>query len=940
MAQFETWLNVDLKKPLRIHTVNGTTFCQDSRGNLLGALVTDGGVTAALSGRVLGYCLRSDGQTVVVTGQCQQNRAWIELPEAAYAVPGLMQIVIRLVSGDQKTVLAAFQVSVQRTTTDVLVDPGRVVPSLEELLAKLEAVDVAAVRANEAAVSAQGAAERIGTVMSYLAPPYSQTKDYAVGECMAYNGKIYRCKQAFEALELLMMDENGDLLNIEWEQVTAWDMAEGAAEQKAQALIGGMTAAASQVTGTPTVSVTTSSGHYHLAFGIPKGDKGDKGDKGEKGDKGDKGDPGVPGPTGSQGVSIASISLEHVLSGTTEEVLFMGGNEEIPPYEAGYYYWSRTKTTLTDGTVIYGRPYLNKALNDIYGAIAEIGAAQEAAGSETVQAMVRALPQNIVTGPEAAFSGAVEDVPVDSLVVEIKPFQAGEGVPSKQNVRPLSGWSGVTVHVPTQEPLTEEWQKLRAYGQSKYPVGSEITIGRYDGKDLVWQVADYGSKLDPATGKVRPCVTLMSKIAVQNMQYKAREALYYVDEAVFPSGMPAGTYYFTLEGKKGVYSSENGKNFQFTLNADVPVGGQLVFAAHPDNKLEGSALEVFNSVGGTARAQRAVLSVGSEGTYLGATDGNTPNMNYGRRIFYGSNNYGNSDARQWINSAAAANQWWRPANKFDRQANTYNLPGFLTAFSSDFVAAVAQTQIDCGSNGVYELPGQELNAEYTVQDKFFLPSREEVGLGAEGTESQAWALYGGAYGKEPLRRRDQYGTHAGVLLRSCVKETAEQGYCINNTLKAEAVDAAVSTSKWVVPACILWTDVEETFQYDFSETAGTIYGGVLDVTRGLLTVTKAYIERWNYTTLPGGWISSSAVYDASYKPLPNQYDQVVYDLYKPVTYTLTPHEVKCLLANNRFWCDAGDVMVKYRMTVEACVDKKLAEWKQEMEAAAAQDGGE
>ena len=94
-----------------------------------------------------------------------------------------------------------------------------------------------------------------------------------------------------------------------------------------------------------------------------------------------------------------------------------------------------------------------------------------------------------------------------------------------------------------------------------------------------------------------------------------------------------------------------------------------------------------SSVGGTARAQRAVLSVGSEGTYLGATDGNTPNMNYGRRIFYGSNNYGNSDARQWINSAAAANQWWRPANKFDRQANTYNLPGFLTAFSSDFVAA-------------------------------------------------------------------------------------------------------------------------------------------------------------------------------------------------------------------------------------------------------------
>ena len=138
MAQFETWLNVDLKKPLKVHVISGTAFSQDNRGNLVGAVVTDGGLASALEGTVMGYCVRADGQTVVVHGGHALNRAWIELPEAAYAAPGMMQIAIRLVNGDQKTVLAAFQATVQRTSTDTLVDPGEAVPDLEDILFRLE----------------------------------------------------------------------------------------------------------------------------------------------------------------------------------------------------------------------------------------------------------------------------------------------------------------------------------------------------------------------------------------------------------------------------------------------------------------------------------------------------------------------------------------------------------------------------------------------------------------------------------------------------------------------------------------------------------------------------------------------------------------------------------------------------------------------------------
>ena len=373
MAQFETWLNVDLKKPLKVHVISGTAFSQDNRGNLVGAVVTDGGLASALEGTVMGYCIRADGQTVVVHGGHALNRAWIELPEAAYAAPGMMQIAIRLVNGDQKTVLAAFQATVQRTSTDTLVDPGEVVPDLEDILAKLDEMDAAIAATDASAANAAAAAARIGSVMSFLAPAYEQ-RAYAVGECMTCNGKIYRCKTAWSATDLLPIDDHGDGVSGSWEQVTAWDMAEGAAELKASEILGGMTASAAQVTGNPTVTVTTPSGHYHLAFGIPKGEKGDTGERGEQGIRGPQGEQGIQGP---QGVSVTSIVVEHALSPSSTEVIFIDGTEEIPEYREGFYYWSRTKTTYTDGSVVTGAPYLDNALNDTYGAIAAFDEKEE-----------------------------------------------------------------------------------------------------------------------------------------------------------------------------------------------------------------------------------------------------------------------------------------------------------------------------------------------------------------------------------------------------------------------------------------------------------------------------------------------------------------------------------------------------------------------------------
>ena len=49
------------------------------------------------------------------------------------------------------------------------------------------------------------------------------------------------------------------------------------------------------------------------------------------------------------------------------------------------------------------------------------------------------------SGPNASFDDGAEDRPMKSLVAHIEPVQAGSGDPSPDNVRPITGWTGVKV---------------------------------------------------------------------------------------------------------------------------------------------------------------------------------------------------------------------------------------------------------------------------------------------------------------------------------------------------------------------------------------------------------------------------------------------------------------------------------------------------------------
>ena len=111
----------------------------------------------------------------------------------------------------------------------------------------------------------------------------------------------------------------------------------------------------------------------------------------------------------------------------------------------------------------------------------------------------------------------------------------------------------------------------------------------------------------------------------------------------------------------------------------------------------------------------------------------------------------------------------------------------------------------------------------------------------------------------------------------------------------------------------------DTYTITFPSSAGTVYGGTLDVTTGKLTVDRAQISSYAGETLPGAWISDRDVYAAGATPTTGA--QVVYELATPITYTLTPQQIALLRGNNNVWADTGDTTLAYRQDVATLLER-------------------
>lgn len=121
--------------------------------------VFDGGEAVALTGATItGYFVRTDGNTVAIQGSAEGNAAAVTLAQACYAFEGDLKGVMRLTLGGKTITLSVLTLMVRKVLTNAIIDPGNAIPSLEDLLAQIEAMETATAAANTAAGAANTAA--------------------------------------------------------------------------------------------------------------------------------------------------------------------------------------------------------------------------------------------------------------------------------------------------------------------------------------------------------------------------------------------------------------------------------------------------------------------------------------------------------------------------------------------------------------------------------------------------------------------------------------------------------------------------------------------------------------------------------------------------------------------------------------------------------------
>jgi hypothetical protein len=190
MAVVKINLSCELSEAVKVPYLHGNLFSQDNQANVINVAVFEDGEPVELAGTVTANVIRPDGGTVAVTGGTYSgNVATITMPSAVYAIPGAISVAVKITLDSVVTTIAAFAATVYATSTDTAVDPGTIIPSIQTLIAEIEAA-VDSIPAD------------YSSLWATLAPNYSNlTFPVAVGQYCTYDGGFYRCNTAIATQE-------------------------------------------------------------------------------------------------------------------------------------------------------------------------------------------------------------------------------------------------------------------------------------------------------------------------------------------------------------------------------------------------------------------------------------------------------------------------------------------------------------------------------------------------------------------------------------------------------------------------------------------------------------------------------------------------------------------------------------------------------------------
>lgn len=273
-----------------------------------------------------------------------------------------------------------------------------------------------------------------------------------------------------------------------------------------------------------------------------------------------------------------------------------------------------------------------------------------------------------------------------------------------------------------------------------FRVGDQLACMRGTDK-LIWDIVDIA-----ADGTA---ITLLMHDTMPDLQFDAKEAIF-----AFPNGLAAGEYHFTV-AEQPWFAGDVGKTISITLTQAIPEGGQIVLNNADNATMIGATISSFASPTVTTATETVTMAEGSGGTDLGSlTNAGSPasGINSIQRALLGSNNWKFSALRQMMNSDKAAGSVWSPQTIFDRPPSwASNTAGFLYGLDEDFLSVVSPTTYTTINNTVSDSGG-----DYTLTDKFYLPSRTEI-FGenelAGYPEGAQFAFYVGATNADRLKYR-------------------------------------------------------------------------------------------------------------------------------------------------------------------------------------------
>ena len=252
-----------------------------------------------------------------------------------------------------------------------------------------------------------------------------------------------------------------------------------------------------------------------------------------------------------------------------------------------------------------------------------------------------------------------------------------------------------------------------------------------------------------------------------------------------PSGLLAGTYYFTFESAWGTYISANDV-VCFTTTVDIPVNGRVAGCYYaPDTAKANWKIYTYGADGKTI-LETITPSFVAGGTNLGTVKLSARNgdLNSAQELAYGWNNWKGSALRQYLNSAAGVGSWWTPFDGWDIAPDQLTTKaGFLSGCSEAFIEAIKPVKVVTYPNTVNDDPGG--NTPDITYDKVFIPSLEQMYItpqkSGEGEYHEYWKRRSGR--TTPM---DQYSTYPQIITYAVESHTSAQSVRLRSAYRGYA----------------------------------------------------------------------------------------------------------------------------------------------------------